>query len=595
MVKNEGKIIRRCLDSALSIIDAVFVLDTGSTDNTKEEVYKFLEDNKLQGKIRDEKFVNFGESRSKSFTLARDYLREELKWDEKNTYGLLLDGDHVLIVRPVFDKEKMLGEFDHYKIKQKEVSSYFNIRFIRMSEDWICIGKTHEVWTVKNNTHHVGAVVQDKDLLWIDDKCDGGCKLDKFERDERLLLEGLSENIDDELKSRYYFYLGQTYNALKMYKKSNEYYMKRIDMQGWAEEKWFAMIIVIKNYIELNKSGEGEYLPEILSWAKRALEFRPFRCENIYLAAGELIRLKKYDQAMEYIEIGKTICIPPENELLFVDDEMYKYGFALLELKMIESKGETGKKALDLCLQILENIDSKKTNFCIVHMIPHIPLIPLSTKQGFYLSDSPHNLSINFKDGNYDLVVNDNFMNLDENFLQVGFGRKIEEFTNKTGVILFGNLFKTKEGNFGTFKDGVVKEIETTINERIIIDENVFLDSITPWKVNGNVLNENVPVFFKYLSPCLPALKYNNEYILLVSGNIQTDTQLFTLNVFIYTDEKGNYIRHTNPFCLSKANGTAICSFTINNQKNTAVLIYFIFEKNSLHPRLVEFDMEHIC
>ena len=45
MVRNEGKIIRRMLNSALPIIDAVFILDTGSTDNTKEEVTKFLEEN----------------------------------------------------------------------------------------------------------------------------------------------------------------------------------------------------------------------------------------------------------------------------------------------------------------------------------------------------------------------------------------------------------------------------------------------------------------------------------------------------------------------------------------------------------------------
>lgn len=595
MVRNEGKIIRRCLDSALSIIDAVFVLDTGSTDNTIEEVNKFIEDNKLPGKICVEKFVNFGESRSLSFTLAKKYLGEELKWDEENSYGLLLDADHVLIARPVFDKQKMLGEFDHYKIRQKDTTSYYNIRLIRMSEDWICVGKTHEVWTVNNKAHHVGAVVQDRDLLWIDDRSDGGCKSDKYERDERLLLEGLSENIDDELRSRYYFYLGQTYNALKQYKKSNEYYMKRIDLEGWAEEKWFAMIIVIKNFIELNKSGDGEYLPEILSWTKRALQFRPFRCENLYLAADELIRLKKYDEAMEYIDMGNSICEPPENELLFVDYEMYNYGFDLLKLKLYEAKGEL-EKALDKCLQILEKIEPKKTNYCIIHMIPHIPLLLHSEKSGFYLGNQPYNLSINYNNGVYDLLVNDNFMKLDENFFQVGLGNKIEVFENKTGVVLFGNLYRTKEGDFGKFVDGHVSLIKNVSKDHVIINEHLILESISPWKVNGNVLNDKMPVFFNYFTPCLPALKYKeNEYILLLSGNLQTDAQLFTLNIFVFADEKGNYLRHSKPFCLNKTKGTAICSFTVNTKKDTGVVIYFVFENNTLSPRLTEFDMKLSC
>lgn len=36
MVKNESRIIERCLTAALPHVDAVSILDTGSTDNTVE-------------------------------------------------------------------------------------------------------------------------------------------------------------------------------------------------------------------------------------------------------------------------------------------------------------------------------------------------------------------------------------------------------------------------------------------------------------------------------------------------------------------------------------------------------------------------------
>ena len=42
IVKNESKIIERCITSALPIIDAVSICDTGSTDNTVEVIEKFL-------------------------------------------------------------------------------------------------------------------------------------------------------------------------------------------------------------------------------------------------------------------------------------------------------------------------------------------------------------------------------------------------------------------------------------------------------------------------------------------------------------------------------------------------------------------------
>ena len=36
MIKNESKIIERCIERALEHVDAVCILDTGSTDNTVE-------------------------------------------------------------------------------------------------------------------------------------------------------------------------------------------------------------------------------------------------------------------------------------------------------------------------------------------------------------------------------------------------------------------------------------------------------------------------------------------------------------------------------------------------------------------------------
>jgi len=336
MVKNESKIIKRCLDHAVSIIDAVCVLDTGSTDNTKEIIQDFLKEKNVPGKIYEEPFVDFGYSRSKSFMYAKQFLNETLKWDVQETYGLLLDADHVLMTHETFNKNTMLGTYDHYKISQTDSTTYYNIRLIRMSENWICAGVTHEFWTVNDNVMHVGAIIQNKEMIWIDDKSDGGCKGDKYERDAKFLLQGLKEvEINDKLflKNRYYFYLGQTYFSLKEYKKSIEYYNKRIDAGGWEEETWLSMCTILKCYIQLNKENKENYLPEIESWALRAYNFRNSRIESIYILADELIRLKQFDRAQKYIVMGMD-AVRPEKELLFLDEDLYAHGFQFLQVKL---------------------------------------------------------------------------------------------------------------------------------------------------------------------------------------------------------------------------------------------------------------------
>ena len=42
MVKNESKIIERCLTNAIVYVDAISILDTGSTDNTVNIVNQYI-------------------------------------------------------------------------------------------------------------------------------------------------------------------------------------------------------------------------------------------------------------------------------------------------------------------------------------------------------------------------------------------------------------------------------------------------------------------------------------------------------------------------------------------------------------------------
>ena len=70
IVKNEEKVLARCLDSVANLVDEIIIVDTGSTDQTKKIAARYTD------KIYDFTWVNdFSAARNYSFSLAtKDYV-----------------------------------------------------------------------------------------------------------------------------------------------------------------------------------------------------------------------------------------------------------------------------------------------------------------------------------------------------------------------------------------------------------------------------------------------------------------------------------------------------------------------------------------
>ena len=174
MVKNESRILERCLNAIEPAVDAVCVVDTGSTDNTVELATKWVSGRK--GVVAGIPWKNFGESRSASFVVARDFVRDTLGWNLQEVYGLLLDAD--MVFHPGSLRSYPLTEVGYTLVQCAGLLEYPNCRLVRMDHPWKCVGVTHEYWD--------GPTKQiPKSVCWIEDRNDGGCKADKFERDAR--------------------------------------------------------------------------------------------------------------------------------------------------------------------------------------------------------------------------------------------------------------------------------------------------------------------------------------------------------------------------------------------------------------------------
>lgn len=306
MIKNEERIIKRCIQNALCIADAIIIADTGSTDNTLKVLEEFLPTLPIPAKLYQHEWRDFGHNRTLAFQSAQDFTNS-LNWNPELTYALLLDADMNFVQTPNFSKDQLIT--NGYRIKQKSGSlEYYNTRFCKIAYPWKCTGVTHEYWD--------GADTDSLETIYINDIGDGGCKNDKFTRDEKLLKKGLE---DDPKNGRYMFYLAQTLKDLKKLPEAIEMYKRRIEVGGWYEEIWYSMYIIGKLYHELDDVVEMEY------WMLKAYKTNKNRAENIYYLTKVFRELGQNFKAWHYLEIGSRIRLT--TDLLFVETDVYDHLF----------------------------------------------------------------------------------------------------------------------------------------------------------------------------------------------------------------------------------------------------------------------------
>ena len=81
IVKNEARVIEKCLASVKPLIDSWVIVDTGSSDDTQSIIRKYMAD--LPGELHEKPWVNFAHNRNEALQLAK----------EKADYVLLIDAD----------------------------------------------------------------------------------------------------------------------------------------------------------------------------------------------------------------------------------------------------------------------------------------------------------------------------------------------------------------------------------------------------------------------------------------------------------------------------------------------------------------------
>jgi len=302
IVKNESKIITRLFESVSSIIDCYCICDTGSTDNTVNIIKEYFHSKGIPGKVVTEPFKNFCHNRTfamKSCIGMSDYI-------------LLLDADMCLQVKN-FDKKKLLESDSCCILQGNESFYYYNMRIVKNNGLYSYVGVTHEYIDTPPHNHNVNLL---KDELFILDIGDGGAKSDKFERDIRLLLDGIKE---EPQNVRYYFYLANSYHDSGRFGEAIDVYKKRIAFGGWHEEVWYSYYRIGLCYKNMDRMNDA-----ICSWME-GYDLYPERLEGVYEIIKHYRIISKHKLALLFYNISTKILNDKNNidSYLFLHKDVY--------------------------------------------------------------------------------------------------------------------------------------------------------------------------------------------------------------------------------------------------------------------------------
>ena len=295
IVKNEENHLERCLKSVASLVDEIIIVDTGSTDGTKEIAQKF------EAKIYDFKWCN-------DFSKARNYALSKATGE----YCLVLDADEYIsrASRKEFDQciaKNKIGQLTIFNAFKKEdeinYAKSFHSRFI--PKGVLYKGSIHE--QIDSQLQRV--------KLDVEVEHDGYLYISKAERNLEILYNAIKEAPRDSYLlyqlAHTLFVDGQKEGAYYYYEAYYKYSKQTEDYRCSAIVDYLYVIIAVgklEKGIEIIKKEEKRYSDSpdfnfvcaqfyrelILSDLNKYMAYLPL-IEQYYIKCLEIGETTKYD------------------------------------------------------------------------------------------------------------------------------------------------------------------------------------------------------------------------------------------------------------------------------------------------------------
>ena len=315
IVKDEARVIERCLSSVLPVIDEFCIVDTGSTDGTQQKIKDFFDRNGIPGVVHESVWTDFGTNRSEALQLAG-------KTDAD--YAFMIDADEILVFEPGFDPNKFKEGLtaDLYNIfAQFGQTRYHRPQLTNNKKPFYYRGVLHEYVDC-----HEPIATRDFVRGFMNTPIQDGARSadpEKYNKDAMKFEEALaSGKVDEKDFHRYHFYLAQSYRDSQQWQKSLDAYMKRAELGGWNEEVFYSLYQAGRIMEILEKPVDN-----IIQLYFRAYQTAPWRAESLWGAARLCRAFSRFDQGYRFAKQGLKIRYP--EGALFVGQGVYDW--ALLD------------------------------------------------------------------------------------------------------------------------------------------------------------------------------------------------------------------------------------------------------------------------
>lgn len=302
IVKNESRVIERCLSSVKDRIDHWVIVDTGSQDGTQEVIRNFLKE--IPGELHERPWVNFGHNRNEALQLAKG----------KSDYILFIDADEVL--EGAISKKEL--KEDVYLVQvitsKNPLLTFQRALLIKDSLEWAWKGVLHE--RLDFSGRRSSGLLPDLFLSAVAKDGHRAQDPEKYLKDAAVLEKAL---LEDPKNEDYMFYLAQSYCSAQRPELALKTFQKRAEMEGWDEHVFWAKYSIGVLQQELGKSSE-----EFLQSFSDAFAYRPTRMEPLFRLAQHYYTEKKYWLGYILAQFGAKIPVP--TDFVYVEQWVYSYG-----------------------------------------------------------------------------------------------------------------------------------------------------------------------------------------------------------------------------------------------------------------------------
>lgn len=312
IVKNESKIIERCLNSVKPLIDYVCIIDTGSTDDTVDVINNWMKSNGVDGQVVFEPWKDFAYNRS----FAMEKIREKKYID----YVLMIDADEILMYEENVNfleiKENL--NCDLYNITCKLGSiEYARTSITKNDMPYFYKGVVHEYLECKEHIKTRETIKGIYNIPFQDSARNQN--IEKYQHDAKVLQDVLKTETDPFLISRYTFYLAQSCRDSLEKEKAIYWYNERAKQGFWNQEIYISLYHIAKIKESLEYPSD-----DIVQSYMRAYEVCPERIEALHGAISYCRRNGRNHQAFMMVTYARSM--PVNKTGLFSENWIWDYG-----------------------------------------------------------------------------------------------------------------------------------------------------------------------------------------------------------------------------------------------------------------------------